>query len=147
MTTYIQNRKAKHDYEILDTYEAGLVLHGFEAKSIRTGKASLNGTYVIIRGGEAFLVNANITAYQPANTPKDYDPERVRKLLLNQKELAHLERSLHTQGLTIVPLSLYNSGRNIKLKIALVRGKKKADKRETIKQRDVKRDIQRTLKG
>lgn len=147
MTTYIQNRKAKHDYEILETFEAGLVLHGFEAKSIRNGKASLNGTYVIIRGNEAFLVNANINAYQPANTPKDYDPERARKLLLNKKELASLERSLQTAGLTIVPLSLYNSGRNIKLKIALVRGKKKADKRESIKKRDVKRDIERTLKG
>ena len=147
MSTYIQNRKARFNFEILETFEAGLVLHGFEAKSIRVGKGKLEGAYVIIRGGEAFLTGASIAAYQPANTPKSYDPERVRKLLFSKKELAHLERETENARLTAVPLKLYNNGRKIKLEVALARGKKKHDKRESIKARDSKRDIDRTLKS
>ena len=146
MSTYIKNRKARFNYEILETFEAGLVLLGHEVKAIRAGKGKLEGAYVIIRGGEAFLVGSNITAYQPANAPKNYDGERVRKLLLSKKELAHLERQTETAHLTAVPLRLYNTGRKIKLEVALARGKKKHDKRESLKARDSKRDIQRTLK-
>lgn len=147
MKTYIQHRKAHFDFEILETIEAGLVLQGFEVKAIRAGKGRLEGAYVVVRGGEAFLVGATIAPFQPANTPKGYDPERARKLLLTKKELVHLEQQTETAGLTAVPLSLYNSGRNIKLAIAIARGKKKFDKRESIKARDTKRDIDRTLKN
>jgi SsrA-binding protein len=146
MSTYIQNRKARFDFEILETLEAGLVLYGFEVKSIRQGKGKLDGSFVKVRGGEAFLVGASISPFQVANTPKKYDPERVRKLLLSKKELAHLERQTETAGLTAVPLKLYNVGRKIKLELAIARGKKKFDKRETLKARDTKRDIERTLK-
>jgi len=146
MSAYITNRKARFNFEILETFEAGLVLHGFEAKSIRAGKGKLEGGHVIVRGGEAFLVGSSITAYQPLNTRKSYDPERVRKLLLSKKEIAHLEHQTETVRLTAIPLKLYNNGRNIKLEIALARGKKKHDKRQSLKARDSKRDIDRTLK-
>jgi SsrA-binding protein len=147
MSTYIQNRKAHFDFEILETLEAGLVLEGFEVKSIRTGKGKLDGAFVKVRGGEAFLIGASISPFQVANTPKSFDPERARKLLLSKKELDHLERQTETAGLTAIALKLYNVGRNIKLELAIARGKKKFDKRETLKERDTKRDIERTLKG
>ena len=147
MSTYIQNRKARFDFEILDTFEAGLVLHGFEAKGIRAGKGKLEGSFVIIRGGEAFLVNANVAPFQPANTPKSYDSERARKLLLSKKQLATIDRETTTAHLTAVPLRLYNARGKIKLEFALARGKKKQDKRESMKDRDSKRDIDRTLKS
>lgn len=147
MTTYIQNRKARFDFEILETFEAGLVLFGHEVKAIRAGKGKLEGAHVIIRGGEAYLVGASVSPFQPLNTPKSYDPERPRKLLFSKKELAHLERQTETARLTAVPLKWYNAGRNIKLSVALARGKKKADKRETLKARDNKRDIDRIMKS
>ncbi len=146
MSAYIQNKKATFNYEILERFEAGITLAGHEVKAVRNGMGSLLGAFVIIRGNEAFLVKATITPFQVANTPKNYDPERPRKLLLHHKEIAKLQKELNTAGLTIVPISLYNSKSKIKLEIALVRGKKKADKRESIKERDTKRDIQRTLK-
>lgn len=147
MTEYAKNRKASFDFEYLEQFEAGLVLSGFEVKAIRAGKVSLNGAYVIIRGGEAFLVNTSISPYQPANMPKNYDPERPRKLLLDKKELAVLEQGSEKQGLTIVAIKLYNKGRKIKLHIALARGKKQADKREKLKEKSSKRDIERLLKN
>lgn len=147
MSTYTDNRRARFDFEFLDTFEAGLVLFGHEVKSIRAGKAKLDGSYVVVRGGEAYLVGASIAPFQPVNTPKEYDPERPRKLLLNKKELARLSRETETARLTAVPIKLYNKSGKIKLEIALARGKKKADKRENIKERDTKRDIERTLKG
>lgn len=147
MTTYIQNKKARHDFALLEELEAGAVLHGYEVKAIRSGKGSLAGAHVVIRGGEAFLVGATISPYQVPNTPVSYDPERPRKLLLSQKQLRKLERESEQIGLTIVPIKWYNSGRFIKLAIALARGKKKADKRETLKARATKRDIDRILKN
>ena len=147
MTNYIQNRKARFNYEILETFEAGLVLLGSEVKSIRQGKGKLDGAHVIVRGGEAFLVGASITEYQPANTQKGYDKERPRKLLLSKKQLAHIENQTEKARLTAIPLRLYNTGQKLKLELALARGKKKHDKRETLKDRDSKRDIQRTLKS
>ena len=146
MTTYITNRKVKFDFELLDTFEAGLVLFGHEVKAIRAGKAKLDGGYVLIRGGEAYLVNMSVAPYQVANTPKDYDPDRPRKLLLSRKQLAELERASEQQGLTIVPIRLYNNRQKLKLELALARGKKKFDKRETLKKRDTKRTIERILK-
>lgn len=147
MADYIKNRKAKFDFEWLDTFEAGAVLAGHEVKAIRTGKGKLEGAYIMITHGEAWLLGASISPFQPANTPKSYDPEQPRKLLLSKKQLARLEVETKANRLTIVPISWYGSGRTIKLKIALARGKKKADKREAIKKRDVKRDIDRTLKS
>jgi len=147
MSVYISNKKAYFNFEILEEFEAGIVLYGHEAKAIRAGKGKLEGGHVVIRGGEAFLVGASISPYQPANTPKKYDPERARKLLLSAKELAQLEAQGEQAGLTIVPIKLYNNRRKIKLEIALARGKKKADKRETIKKRDTKREIDRILKN
>lgn len=147
MSNLVTNKKARFDYDILETFEAGLVLAGHEVKSIRVGKAKLEGSHVLIRGGEAFLVGASIAPYQPANTPESYENDRVRKLLLSKKELTHLERESETAGLTIVPIRLYNSNQKLKLEIALARGKKKADKRETIKKRESKRNIDRLLKN
>ena len=147
MTTYIQNRKARHEYELLTNYEAGLVLTGHEVKAVRAGKAKLDGAFVKIYHGEAVLLGASIAPYQPSNTPDSYDPERTRTLLLHKKELSQLERKLQESNLTIVPLSLYDSKGKIKLKLSLARGRKKADKRETLKLRAQKRDIERTLKG
>ncbi len=147
MTTFIKNRKATFDFEHLDTFEAGAVLAGYEVKAIRTGKGKLEGSYVSIINGEAWLLGASISPFQVANTPKNYDPERARKLLLSKKQLAKLEVETRANRLTVVPISWYSSGQLIKLKIALARGKKKADKRETIKARDNKREIDRTLKS
>ena len=141
MTDFIRNKKATFDFELLETFEAGVVLLGTEVKALRTGKASLNGAYVVIRGGEAYLLGASISAFQIANAPKKYDPERTRKLLLGKKELAELNRYGEQQGLTIIPIKWYSEKRHIKLQIALARGKKKADKREKLKERDTKRDI------
>ena len=146
MTTYLTHKKAHFDYEILKTYEAGLSLYGHEVKSVRANRGKLEGGFVIIRGGEAFLVGVNINPYQPKNLPKKYDPERARKLLLSKKELAEIELQTETAGLTAIPLKLYNLGRHIKLELAVVKGKKKHDKRETMKARDTKRDIDRILK-
>lgn len=146
MSHYAENRKARFDYEILEKYEAGIELLGQEVKSVRGGKMSLEGAFAIVRGGECFLINANIPPYQPKNAPKDYDPLRNRKLLLTKKEIAELAGNEKNKSLTIVPISVYNKGRKIKVEIALVKGKKKHDKRETIKKRDTERDIRRTLK-
>ena len=147
MTTYIQNRKARFDFDILETVEAGLVLFGFEAKSIRTGKVKLEGSYVIIRGDEAFLVGATISPYQAPNTPKSYETDRPRKLLLSRKQIAELKRQSETDRLTIVPIKLYNNNRHIKLEIGVARGKKKHDKRNDLKDKTAKRDAQRAMKN
>ena len=142
----MRNKKATFDYEILEKFEAGLVLAGYEAKAIRAGRANLQGAYVVVRGAEAFLVGASIAYYQEKNTPESYEVDRPRKLLLSKKELAELESGEGQRGQSIIPLRLYNSGRKIKLEIAIARGKKQHDKRQTIKERDTKRDVQRELK-
>tara|TARA_B100001989_G_scaffold35293_1_gene20938 strand:- start:528 stop:974 length:447 start_codon:yes stop_codon:yes gene_type:complete len=147
MVTYIQNKKAHFDFEFLKKFEAGLVLSGAEVKAIRQGKGNLKGAHVVVRGGEAFLVGASITEYQPANTPKNYEPERTRKLLLSRKELAEIENQTDQAGLTAIPIRLYNNKSKIKLELAIARGKKKHDKRESLKKRDSKREIERTLKS
>jgi len=143
----IVNKKATFNYEILERFEAGVVLAGYEVKALRNNQANLAGSFVIFRDGRPYLKNAHIAHYQPANMPKDYNPERERALLLTKNELSSLAKKLNTAGLTVVPIKWYNNKRAIKLEIALVRGKKKADKREAIKARDVKRDIARTLKS
>jgi len=147
MAALIENRKARFDYDILETFEAGVELFGFEVKSVRKGQGSLVGAHIIIRGGEAFLVGATIPPYQEGNTPENYDPARNRRLLLTKKEIALLADKESQRGLTIVPLSVYNRSRKLKVGIAVARGKKKYDKRETIKKRDTDRDVRRTLKN
>jgi SsrA-binding protein len=146
MAHYAENRKARFNYEILKKYETGIELLGVEVKSVRAGQISFEGAFVIVRGGEVFLINANIPPYQPKNAPKDYDPLRNRKLLLTKKEIAELAAGEKNKSLTIVPISVYNKDRKIKLEIALSKGKKKFDKRETIKKRDTDREIRREVK-
>jgi len=147
MALLLQNKKVKLDFEILETYEAGLDLQGFEVKALRNKEGSLKGAHITVRGGEVYLIGATIPPYQQANTPKDYDPMRNRRLLLNKKEIATLSGLESQKGLTIVPISVYNKGRHIKIEIAVARGKKKYDKREDLKKRSAKRDIERTLKN
>ena len=145
MTAYANNSKALFDYEILKRFTAGLELLGIEVKSVRAGKCNLRGTFVAIRGAEAYLVGADIPAYQPKNAPQDYDALRARRLLLSKSEIEELREAEGTKGLTIIPLSVYNKGRFLKIDVAIARGKKKLDKRQAIKKRDVERDLKRTL--
>lgn len=143
----IQNRKARMEYEILETYQAGLVLSGGEVKSIRMGKASLLGSYVKVYGDEAWLVQAHIAPYQEKNTALEYDPLRARKLLLHKKEIGELLEKTREKGFSLVPLQIREKSGKIKIEVALARGKKQRDKRETIKKRETKRDIDRFTKG
>ena len=143
----VENKKARLEYEFIETYEAGIVLTGYEAKALRTGKASLVGARVMVRGGEAYLVGATISPYQEGNVPKSYDPERSRKLLLSKKELHTLTGAESQKGLTLIPIMVLNHKRHIKLSFALARKKKKHDKRATLKERDDRRSIERTIKG
>ncbi len=142
----IENRKARHEYAILDTVDAGLVLQGQEVKSIRGGKASLAGAYVKIYNHEAWLINAHISPYQEKNTPTSYDPLRSRKVLLHAHQIADLLAQTQGKGLTLIPLLLYNKNGHIKLSLGLAQGKKAPDKRASIKEREVKRSINQTLK-
>ena len=146
MQILIQNKKAYFNYEILEKFQTGIELFGFEVKSLKNKQGSLEGSHVTVRGAEAFLITANIPPFQPKNTPADYDPYRNRKLLLTKKEIGKLADFENKAGLTIVPISVYNEGRKVKVEIATVRGKKKFDKRETIKKRETDREIRRTLK-
>ena len=140
----IENRKARFNYELLEQMEAGLDLTGGEVKALRAGQGSLEGAHIAIRGNEAFLIGAHIPPYQPKNQA-GYDPERARRLLLTKDQIKELMGIEQTKKLTIVPLSVYNKGRFLKLSLAKARGKKKGDKRETIKKRDVERDLRRSL--
>lgn len=146
MTFLVENRKATFNYEIKDKYEAGIELLGQEVKSLKDHRGNLAGSYVVIRGKEAFLIGLDIPPYQPNNTPEDYEQKRPRRLLLTKKELQKLTEIEKQRGLTLIPISLYNKGRNIKLEFAVARGKKKSDKRQAIKEREADIEIERTLK-
>jgi len=143
MATLAENRKARFTYEITNTYETGVELLGTEVKSARKGQTSLDGSYAIIRGGEIYLIGAFIPPFQEKNVDVSYDPRRTRKLLITKKEIHELERAVHEKGLTLVPLSLYTKNSRIKLSLGLGKGKKKFDKRETLKKRDTEREIRR----
>ena len=143
----IENRKAKRDYQILETIEAGIVLSGSEVKSVRAHRASLDGAHVDIRDTGAELLNADIQPYQPNNMKEGYDQKQPRKLLLTHEELAKLADIQKQKGLTIVPLSMYNKGRYVKVAVGVVRGKKKYDKREDLKKEAARRDTGRSLKN
>jgi SsrA-binding protein len=143
----IENDRVGFDYVLQEKMEAGLELFGYEVKSLRAKHGSLKGARVVARGGEAYLVGASIPAWQKANAPKNYDPERPRRLLLNKREIVEIASAEAKKGLTVVPIMVYNKGRNLKLSIAVARGKKKEDKRATIREREEKRRIERTLKS
>lgn len=147
MTVYIDSRKAHFNYSVEETFEAGIELSGFEVKSIKKGQGNINSAFCIVRGGEAYIVGMNIPPFQPNNTGPGYDPEQNRRLLLSKKEIKRLADKDNTKGLTLVPLSLYSKGRYIKVSLAVARGKKVFDKRETIKKRDLDREVSREYKG
>jgi len=147
MKILAENRKARFDYEILEKFEAGMVLIGQEVKSIKSGRMSLKGSYVTLKNEEPYLIGANIPPYQPKNAPSDYEPEKPRKLLLNKSEIKHLIGKTKEKGLTLVPLKVYTKKGKIKLEFGTAKGRKKADKRELIKKRETEREIQKALKG
>ena len=147
MKTLAENKKAFHEYQILETLEAGIALNGQEVKSIRLGRAQLQGSFVIISKEQPILLNSEIPAYQPKNAPKDYDSKRNRQLLLNKKEISHLIGKSNEKGLTLVPLRLYTRQGKIKLEIGVAKNKTKADKRQVLKKRAINKDIQRELKN
>ncbi len=142
----IDYKKASLKYAPLEIFEAGIELTGAEVKALRNKMGSLEGARVLVRGGEAFLVGMTIPPYQTANTPKNYDPTRTRRLLLTKREIMLLADAEAKKGLTLIPLSVYNAHGLIKAKVAIVRGKNKADKREDIKKREAKREAERALK-
>ncbi len=143
MAEYANNSKAGFDYEILETLEAGLVLKGQEVKAIKAGKISMKGSFVRILSGIPQLIGATISPYQPNNTSADYNPTASRKLLLSKKEINVLLGFSQSQGLTLVPLKIYDTKGKLKLLIGIARGKKKHDKRATLKKKDVARAKQR----
>ncbi|MEK6551708.1 MAG: SsrA-binding protein SmpB [Pseudomonadota bacterium] len=142
-----QNRKARHDYFIEEKFEAGLTLTGWEVKSLRAGRAQLKEGYVVIENGEAWLVGTHISPLPQASTHVDTNPVRKRKLLLHRKELNNLVGAVERKGYTLVPLELYWKHGRAKLAIGLARGKQAHDKRQTIRDREIDREISRTLKS
>jgi SsrA-binding protein len=145
MKLVADNKKARFDFEILETYEAGVVLRGSEVKSIRNGSVNLKDAYVSFIGDEAFLQNAHISVYQ-ASSYNNHEPERLRKLLLNRNELNKIIAKTRERGLSCIPLKIYFKEGRIKLEIALCKGKKSHDKRDAIKKRDVDRETQNAMK-
>jgi SsrA-binding protein len=140
-----KNRRARHDYTIIDTWEAGLVLTGSEVKSLRDGKANLSDAYGIVRDGEIYLINLHISVYERASY-NNHEPTRTRKLLLHKREIARLIGAIERQGLTLIPLELYFKRGIAKVAIALGKGKKQHDKREDAKARDADREIARAVR-
>lgn len=144
--TLLENKKIRLRFSIIETFQAGMELSGAEVKAIRSKLGSLEGSRVLVRGGEAYLIGATIPPYQVLNTPENYDPERSRRLLLTKKEIAQLSDAESAKGLTVVPLEMYNAGRYLKIRIAIVRGKGKADKREDLKRQEATREAARVMK-
>lgn len=145
MSFLLVNKRAYFDYEILEKFKAGVELTGHEVKSAKTGRINIVGAYAIIRGNEAFLVGAEISSFQPKNAPEGYDPSRTRRLLLKKEEIRYLFEKIQS-GLTLIPLGVSTERGLIKIELGLARGKKKHDKRETIKKREVKREIRKFVK-
>lgn len=146
MSVYATNPRAHFDYQILETYEAGIVLSGQEVKAIKNNKVSLQGAYVKVVNGQPVLLGALISPYQAQNAPPDYDPQRTRHLLLKKKEVRHLFDKTVEMGVTLVPLKIYAKNNLIKLEIGLARGKKKFDKRAAIKKREAEKKIRQELR-
>ena len=146
MAALIENKKARLRFEVLETFTAGIELFGYEVKAIRARLGSLDGARVIVRGAEAYLIGMTIPPFQVANAPKNYDPERARRLLLKKAEIAELLEAESKKGLTVIPLEMYNNGRYVKVAVAIVRGKGKVDRREDIKRLEAKKEADRVLK-
>ncbi|MGB9730590.1 MULTISPECIES: SsrA-binding protein SmpB [Calditerrivibrio] len=146
MKVLTQNRKAYHDYEILETYEAGIVLQGTEVKSCKNGQVNLKDSHIRIVNGEAFLLNAHISPYEQGNYT-NHEPTRTRKLLLNKREINKLAGKVQEKGLTLVPLKMYLKKNRVKLEIALAKGKKTHDKRDEIKKKDLEKEFSRDFKN
>jgi len=140
------NRRARFQYEILETYEAGLALRGPEVKSLRAGGANLGDAYAVVRGGEAFLLNVHIAPYAQAGRENPPDPRRERKLLLHRAEIGRLAGRVAERGLTLVPLRIYFKNGRAKVEIGVARGKRKLDKRETIRKRETDRELRRVAR-
>lgn len=145
MKIFSENKKAGFNYEVLERFEAGMVLFGQEVKSIRTGHINLGGSYVVFNRAEPYLTGVKIPPYQPNNAGADYNEERQKKLLLNKKEIDYLMGRTKTKGFSLIPLKIYEKSGRIKLEFALAKGKKKFDKKEKIKKRDVDREVNREL--
>jgi SsrA-binding protein len=145
--TLLEYKKAFLRFSPIETFSAGIELTGGEVKSLRNKLGSLEGARVVVRGGEAYISGMTIPPYQPLNTEKSYDPERPRRLLLTKKEINTLMIEEAKKGLTIIPLEVYSTGRLVKARIAIVRGKGKSDRREDLKKRDAKRETGRVLKN
>jgi SsrA-binding protein len=141
----VSNRKARHEYFIVQTYEAGLVLQGTEVKSLRQGKGNLTDSYASLKDSDIWLLNSQISEYKEGNI-NNHDPYRERKLLLNKSEIRKIRYKMEEKGMTLIPLSLYLKGGKVKVELALARGKKMYDKRETIAKRDFERDQERRIK-
>lgn len=141
----ILNRRARYDYEITETYEAGIVLTGTEIKSIRQGKANLKDSYAIIRKEEIFLLNTHISSYEKGNI-FNHEENRTRKLLLHKKEIKKIANKIELEGYTLIPLKIYFKQGRAKVEIGVAKGKKNYDKRETIKKRDIEREMQKNYK-
>jgi len=142
----IDNRKARHDYHILDTYEAGIVLKGTEVKSIRAGKANLKDSYARVEKGELFLYNMHISPYEQGNR-FNHEPKRTRRLLMHKHEINRLLGRTKEKGLSLVPLKLYFKNNKVKVELALAKGKKLHDKRRALAERDAKREMERARKN
>lgn len=140
-----RNKRARHDYEVLDTWEAGIVLTGTEVKALRDGRANLTDAFGIVNAGEVYLLNLHIGAYGHGNV-FNHEPTRTRKLLLHKREILRMIGAVERQGLTLVPLDLYFRRGRVKTRLALVRGKQQHDKREDLKRRDAEREIARVLR-
>lgn len=143
----VYNKRVRYDYELLDKFEAGLVLLGTEVKSVKAGNFSLKGAFVTIHDEEVYLTNATVPPWQVKNAPSDYDPTRSRKLLLKKAEVKQLIGAKQAQGLTIVPVRVYTKGPKVKIEIALAKGKRKVDKKKEKKEKDIQRDVERVLRG
>lgn len=140
-----ENKKVRHEYHILETLEAGIVLKGSEVKALRNQQITLKDSYISFQGDEAFLQNAHISEYK-ASSYNNHEPERLRKLLLHRREIENIFKAIREKGMTCVPLKIYFKQGKVKLEVALVKGKQLHDKREALKTRAVNRDLQRTLK-
>lgn len=145
MKVISQNRKAYHDYHIEETVESGIALLGTEVKSLREGRANLKDSYVILKSGEAFLLNCHISPYSHGNI-MNHEPIRTRKLLMHRKEIDRLRGKVEGKGYTLIPLKLYFKDSFVKVEIGLARGKKLFEKRDTIKEREAKREIEKAMK-
>lgn len=146
MKVVCQNRKAFHDYFIEDTLEAGIALSGTEVKSLREGKANLKDSYVLVKGGEVFLLNCHISPYSHGNI-MNHDPVRTRKLLLHRKEIDRMSGKAAAKGYTLIPLKIYFKASFAKVEIGLAKGKRLFEKRDTIKEREAKREIEKAMKN